>query len=161
MDTPNSAEAIRTPSVVGALPALQTGEIAAAIRALLAGETIKDAGDRRHIEEALAFVNAPTQDLSDIERHASSVGEVCGGYFMQGAEPPPEVDALNKHCQMLLCWHYLSDAEAQLAQVPRDPAKIAYSVGFAMDIATTVSKQYHDDSLLKEARALQEKVEQR
>ena len=160
MNTPQPPENIRTPSQVDALPAPQTGEIARAVQVLLEHGTIVDAADRRIIAGSLEFLNAPTQNLPDIERHASAIGEVMCGYDMQGAVPPSEVDALNRHLQTLLCQAHMSNARTGLALVPCDPERVRYSARFAVDIATTFSKGYHDDTLLKQALALQEQVEQ-
>lgn len=160
MNTPRLPEEPSTPSAPDALSEPQTGTVTAAIRTLLSDEKIQDAGDRRHIAEALAFMETPTQNLPDIARHASSIGEVMSGYDMQGAEPPPEIDALNGHFQSLLFRAYLRDAEMKLTQEPRNPAGGLHALRFALDIAKTFSKGYHDDTLLHQAHALQQRVGQ-
>lgn len=159
MNTPDPIKEQPALSVAEAVPAPQTGEITAAIQELLAGGTIADE-DKRHIAEALEFMNAPTQSLPDIARHASSIGEVLGGYYMQGAEPPPEVDALNRHFQMLLCQCHMNNAATGLEQVPLNLPEIRHAVQFALDIAKTFAKGYHDDSLLKQTLALMARIEQ-
>ncbi|MDD4287923.1 MAG: hypothetical protein PHO20_04770 [Candidatus Peribacteraceae bacterium] len=160
MDTPRLPEENPKPLTGNAVPEPQTGIVTAAIRTLLADEKIRDEGDRRHIAEALAFMETSTQNLPDVARHASSIGEVMGGYDMQGAEPPPEIDALNRHFQTLLFRAYLGDAEMKLTQAPRDPEGGQHVLRFALDIAKTFFKGYHDDTLLHQALALQQRVGQ-
>jgi len=155
MSTLQPTEDPLVPSKKDALPKPQTGAVVAAIRALLSGETIVDANDRRSIADAVAFLDAPTHNLPDLARHASSIGEL-----MAYGLSDPSVDALNMHLQMLLCVHHIAAAEQGLAQVPPDLEGVRHSVTCALDFSSSYFKDNNDDSFLNQARALQARLEQ-
>jgi hypothetical protein len=154
MNTPDPIKEQPVLSAAEAVPALQTGEATAAIRTLLGKEQIEDPGDRKLMEEALAFLDAPTNNLSDIQRIAEAIGEA-----MAYGQEHPSFDALNRRFQTLLFQYYLDDATTQLTREPRDLAAGQHALTFALDIAKTFSKGYLDDSLLKQALALKTQVE--
>ncbi len=155
MSTPDSPKEIGPLFSSDTLPAPQTGEITAAIRALLGQVPIEDPGDRKLMEEALTFLDAPTNNLSDIQRIAEAIGEA-----MAYGQVHPSFDALNRKFQELLFQYYFGDAVMKLAQEPRDFAGGQHSLTFALDIARTFSKGYGDGTLLDQALALQQKVGQ-
>jgi len=134
-------------------PQPQTAEFSAAIQALLAGESIADESDRKCIADALEFLDSPAKSLEDIKRHAAGIGEL-----MAYGLTDPSVDALNRNLQMLLCQHYIADAEAGLAQASPDLPAVRQSVKCALDFSSSYFKDNKDESFLNQARALQERL---
>ncbi|MEQ1849876.1 MAG: hypothetical protein ABL890_04790 [Candidatus Peribacteraceae bacterium] len=113
--------------------------------------------DKMWIEEAIAFLDAPTELVSDIERHASNIGEVLAGYMQQGEDFPPEIDAL--HCQLssLLYRHYVTSFKTESGKHPCRTEKVKLAYSYALDIAKALSRGYQDDSFLKEVESLHTK----
>src|SRR3989344_4951372 len=71
-----------------------TEKIEGSIQTLLEKEKISPA-DRWRLEAAKRFLAAPTEDILDIASNAENVGEVCGGYYQEGQDPPAEIEELN------------------------------------------------------------------
>ncbi len=140
------------------LPALDAKGVADAVRLLLSEGKITDATDVRLLTGALGFIDAPTEDIDEIGKHASNVGEVQGGYYQQGAEPPAEIDALDRLMQTYLCEYYLRTAKAEFTRTPLDIEKLKHAVSFAMDVAKTFKKRTGDATLLAYAESLQNAI---
>lgn len=155
----DSPEEIPTSLTPNALPEPQKRDVAAAVKALLQHGTIENATDRRLIAEATAFIETPTENLSDIMRYTSNIGEVLSGYMMQGAEAPPEVDALHGHLHALLCQYHIRSVRTELKQAAPDFPRIQDSMRLALGFAKILSKGYRDDSLLQEVQELQRNID--
>lgn len=153
MNTPDPIKEQPDLSADKAVSAPQTGEVTTAIRALLGQGPIEDPGDRKLMEEALTFLDAPTNNLSDIRRLAEAIGEA-----MAYGQEHPSFDALNRKFQTLLFQYYFGDAETKLTQEPRDLEGGRHSLAFALDIAKTFSKGYGVGTLLAQVLALQQGV---
>jgi hypothetical protein len=153
MNTPDPAKEQSALSAAEAVPVPQTGEVTAAIRALLMQSPIEDPNDRALAEEALAFLDSSDQGTSKGEVIASRVGELA-------AYGDPSFEELNRCFQQFLCERYISDATAKLAHVPSDLPVIRHAVQLALDFSSTFAKGYGNGSFLEQARALRVKVEQ-
>lgn len=159
MKTPDSADKVPTQSTSDTTPKPETETVAGAVRALLQHGTIEDATDRRLVAEATAFIEAPTGNLSDIVKHLSNIGEVLGGYMMQGADAPPQVDAMHAHLLGLQCQYHIAAVKAELKQASPDLSKIQRSLFLASEPAKNLSKGYKDDTLLKELQLMEQGID--
>lgn len=135
-----------------------TERIEHSIQTLLEGEKISPA-DRWRLEAAKRFLAAPTEDIIDIAYNAENVGEVCGGYYQEGQDPPAEIEELNKHFQRLLCEHHLHNAMRELNAVPQNSERIRKLVLIAFNFGDGFAKGFKDDIYRKQAVELQRKSE--
>lgn len=138
----------------------QPTEIISATRALVFNiDSVESDIDKRIIAAAIAFLDAPTEDLSDIRKHAEAVGEVMSGYFMNGSEPPQEIDELNGRLQILLCMYYVNLAKRLIAEKSDDLEAVQFAMRFALDIARTYIKGYPNNAVFQEAIGMQLRIE--
>jgi len=153
MTTPNSPEKDLVQPEIVSVSKPNTREVTAALRALLQREPLSDATDESLIAEAMAFVEVPTDDYAAIKKHGENIGIVLSGYLQQGMESPPEIDALHKYYQILLCRNRMDFVRAELQQGAPDQEAIRSQVRMARMYAKAV-KEYGDGTLLEEVEEL-------
>ncbi len=126
----------------------RTRDILAAAAVLLERGDIEDEAYRKTVVKAAAFIENPTENLPDIMIHTVDIGQVLGGYEMQGAEFPPEIDAMSGHLHALQFINRIRFIEEKLAQGSTDSPEFTRAMALALDWATTISKAYHDNTFL-------------
>ncbi len=136
----------------------QTRGILDAAVALLEGGTVEDEVDREKIEKAAAFIENPTENLSDIMGHTTFIGHVMFGYMTQGEEYPPEIDALNGYLIALQCINRISFIEGEFAQGSPDSSKIQEAIALGSPWAKRLSKWYDDDAFLNTFNELRDRL---
>lgn len=87
--------------------------VLADVATLLKSEPV-DEVDRSTINAAIEFIENPTEKLEDIQLHTTRIGEVCGGYEMQGNDTPPAIDALHAHFLSLQCLNRIDFVEHEM-----------------------------------------------
>jgi len=133
----------------------QTRSVSGRIATLLEQGAIQDETDRQLVVEAVAFIENPTENLSEIMNHTTNIGIVEGGYDMQGAETPPEIIAMHGYLFALQCINQINFIENELEQSSPDSAKIKQALALALDWATILSRGYKDHTLLSAVNELQ------
>ncbi|MFA5828912.1 MAG: hypothetical protein WC843_00230 [Candidatus Gracilibacteria bacterium] len=137
----------------------RTGKILNDISALLKHDTVKDETDRKMIVEAVAFIENPTENLADIKNHTTNIGHVLGGFEQQGADLPPEIDAMHHYLLALQCTNLINFVEKELEQSSPALAKIQQAMVPALDWAKIISNGYKDGTLLKAVKKLQGRLD--
>ncbi len=137
----------------------RTGKILNDISALLKHDTVKDATDRKMVMAAVAFIENPTEDLADIKNHTTNIGQVLGGFEQQGADLPPEIDAMHHYLLALQCVNQINFVEKELEQKSPDLAKIQQAMVPALDWAKIISNGYKDGTLLSAVKKLQGRLD--
>ncbi len=128
------------------------------IAALLESGAIEDETDRSLVVAAVAFVENPTENLTDIMNHTTNIGLVLGGYEMQGVDVPPAIDAMHSYLFALQCINRIDFVEEELKKSPQASPEIQQAMVFALDWATILSKGYKDDTYLTAIRGLQARL---
>lgn len=111
--------------------------------------------DKTTIEAAVAFIENPSENLAEIQKHTIRIGEVAAGYMMQGENAPAEIDDLEAYLFSLQCMNRIKFIEEEMSRaVIINPSEITEAITLALDWATTLSKGYNDSSMLDEVQAL-------
>jgi len=167
MNTPDSSDIHHSNISEDLLPKLhsQTRGVLDGVEALLANG-IEDANDRTIVSAAMAFIEHPTEHLPDIILHTGNIGMVLVGYDMQGADIPPEIDAMNAYLLTLQCinrikfiegWHDKSTTSSpDTQQIPRQT--IDLTMEFALSEAAVLSRQYKDNTLNDALNELKDRI---
>lgn len=132
----------------------------------MAGGSIEDATDRALLDAAMAFIENPTEHLPDIITHTQNIGMVLAGFDMQGAEIPPEIDALNAYLVAFQCINRIKYIEGLCDKSTNSPPDIQRStretinlaMEFALSEAAILSRQYKDNSLNDALKELQDRI---
>lgn len=159
MHSPDSENPIKLNPAQSLLLELQskTGTVLRDIAASLERGTVQDETDRGFIEGAVAFIENPTENLSDIMVHTTHIGEVLGGYDLQGTHPPPEIDAMHAYLLALQCINQMNFVEQELEQGTPDFSAIHSAMVRAYDWATILAKGYKDVTFLNAVNSLFER----
>lgn len=120
--------------------------------------TIEDEVDRKKVAEAAVFIESPTENLSDIMSHTTPIGQVLGGYAMQGVEPPSEIDAMHGYLVALQCINRINFIEEELAQGSPDISGVQQAMINVSDCARTLSKGYNDNTFLDALNELRDRL---
>jgi hypothetical protein len=160
MSTPDSSN-----QEIPALPTVDTGVAplepnADAVKVVLAYGNIEDPVDRKLVIEAATFLASPTGALPDIVSHATNMGEVIGGYMMQGKDVPLEVDALHGQLLTLLCQHHIDAVKRELSQASPDLLKAEHSMRLALDAGKVLAKGYNDAIWIAEIETSRLQIDQ-
>lgn len=153
-DSPDSTQPHLAQSLLITLQS-KTGTILEEIAALLEGGTIRDETDRRTVAEAAAFIENPTENLSDIMKHTTHIGQLLGDYMVQGIDAPGEIDAMHAYLLSLQCINRINFVEAELEKGSADSSEINQAMVLALDWATILSRGYSDTTLLNAVNELQ------
>lgn len=153
-DSQDHTQAHLTQDLLFALQS-KTGTVLSAAEALLESGVIEDPADRQFVVDAVSFIRNPTENYSDIRNHAINIGNVAGGYEMQGADIPAAVDAMHAYLLTLQCINRMDFVEKELAGGSPDFTKIKEAMIWAEDPATHLSRGYKDDTLLTAVNELQ------
>lgn len=129
-----------------------------AVSALFRFETVEDATDRQLAVDAQAFIDAPTDNLADIDRHLLNIGDVETAFMMAGEDAPPEFDALHIELLKLFCQHHINAARAELARTEPDATTLDLAMRMALDSAKNLAKGYQVSSYLEEVQQLERRV---
>ncbi|MFC1656009.1 hypothetical protein ACFL3C_04010 [Patescibacteria group bacterium] len=121
---------------------LQKEKILSDIAILLEEGGIEDDVDQKIVREAIALIENPSENLEDIMPHTTNVAQVLAGYMMQGAEEPPEIDAMHGYLLALQCINRVKFAEEEFAQESPDVAAINKAYSRGVDWAKTLDKGY-------------------
>ncbi|MFC1810563.1 hypothetical protein ACFLZH_03625 [Patescibacteria group bacterium] len=124
----------------------QKGKILNDVAALFERSGIEDEVDQKIVREAIAFIENPTENLSDIMSHTTIIAQVLAGYMMQGADEPPEIDAIHAYLLALQCINRVKFVEEGFAQESPDFPEINKAANRGKDWAETLSKGYNDDA---------------
>lgn len=141
-----------------ALPKPHTQEFTDAMTKLL-GHSITDRSDRVRLAAASLFLQSPTDNVSEIQRHAESVGYVLGGYFQQNKEPPPEIYIIDRLLLELLCRYRIRAVTRELKPRSSDSPKLREALRMAIADTRILRTAYKDDTLLKEVEVLQQRID--
>ena len=133
----------------------QTSRIISAMRTLLANGTIEDEVDRILIEEAVTFIEKPTEDYLDIQGHTTNIGQVLGGYEMQGVDLPQEIDEIHRYLLGLQCVNRIKCIEEELEKDSPDASKMQNAMVQLLDLITILTRGYKDDTLLNAIEQLE------
>ena len=110
---------------------------------------IEDEADKKVLEEAMSFIENPTDKLSEIMEHASRVGMVNSGYEMQGMDVPAEIDNMHHYILALQGLNRLNYIEEELEKgAPSDAQNIQEAMAWAASAADNLSRGYKDNTLL-------------
>lgn len=121
--------------------------------------TIEDEVDRNRVMKAGVFIENPTENLSDIRSNTTSIAHVVAGYMMQGAECPPEIDAMHGYLMALQCINLMKFIEEALVQGAFDQLVIQDAMIRGKGNAKNLSKAYNDDTFLNAFDELQDKLD--
>jgi hypothetical protein len=128
------------------------------IAALIDRGGIEDESDRGIVDGAIAFIKNPTEELSIIMSKTTILGQVLGGYLMQGADIPPEIDAIHGYFLGLQCISKIKLIEVELLKGDPDSVKIQGAMARGLDWAKTLSKGYNDNTFLDAFNELQDNI---
>ncbi len=134
---------------------IDTGSVTGKIQHLLTDEILTDPVDRKIIEEALLFLQSPTESIEEIKRHTSDVGSVVAGYMIRGEEPPAEIDAIYGQLITMNCQFHIDLVKAEKAAAEPDDSTIQKCMLVALNLAREIAKEYGNASCLAEVERLQ------
>lgn len=138
---------------------IQKATVLTGVKRLIESGTIEDETDRNLVQEAATFIENPSENYEEIKQHRTRVGDVLVGYEMQGAELPPEIDALHAYLTSLQCINLITSVEQKLREgAPANSPEIKNAMTWALDCALGLSKGYKDDTLLKVVQELQSRL---
>ncbi|NIA02312.1 MAG: hypothetical protein GWP15_02930 [Nitrospirae bacterium] len=119
----------------------QRNKILGDIATLLERGDIEDKIDRELVVKAVAFIENPTEDLSDITSHTTIIGQALT--TMQ--EAPSEIVAMYSYFFALQCINRINFVEEKLSQeTPADSPEIRKAMSRGLDWATTLSIGHND-----------------
>lgn len=155
MSTPDSQDDAQTPLAPELLLRLQfrARKILNDVGSELSA--IQDEIDRQFIIAAFRFIENPTEDLAEIMNHTTHIGEVIGGYDMQGMAPPPAIDAMHAYLFTLQCINRMNFVEVKLSQGSPISQEIQHAMAQALDWATLLARGYKDETMLSAVNELQ------
>lgn len=136
---------------------LQTGTVLSEIAALIESGPI-DETDREPINEAVAFIENPTEDLLDIMKHTYSIGLVVSGYMMQGADVPPAIDAMNGYLLAFQCINRMSFVEREVREGDPNSSEVKDYISIALSEAITLSREYKGGNILSAVNELRSRL---
>ena len=137
----------------------QTSKVLNDAIALLENGGVEDPIDQKIVLDAIELIKNPPEDLEEIKTHGTNIGAVVAGYYEQGNEPPPAIDAIHKYFWSLECINRLNFVEEKLEQGSEIMEEIELAMAIALKCATTLADGYKDDSLLKAVNELRAIVE--
>lgn len=136
----------------------QTRKVLGDIAALFERGTITDETDRKFIMEAFGFIENPTENLSDAIGHTTHIGEVFGGYEMQGADPPPAIDAMHGYLWALQCIGRIKFIETALDQGSAGSSEVQHAMVMALQDAGMLLSAYKDGTFLGAVNELKSRL---
>ncbi len=125
----------------------EIGEILESVRLLLTDGTIEDADDRKTIEEALAFLENPTEDFEEIKRHLKDIGMVLAYNYREIKDQPPALNDINRRLFTLASQQCINLIEAELKNKASESQRLQELLMTALNF-TGVLVKYYDDSVL-------------
>lgn len=160
MNTPDSADYSQPRLAQDLMLGLKskTRNVLGDVATLLQSGGVEDETDRGIVESAAAFLENPTEDLSEIMGHTTNIGAVLGGYEMQGADVPAAIDAMHAHFLALQCVNRMNFVEEELEKGSAGSAELQRIMAMALDWATILSRGYKDGTFLAAVNELQERL---
>lgn len=136
----------------------RTKNILGAVAALLERGAVEDEVDRKILKRIIAFIENPTEDLSDIMGHTTSVGQVLSGYEMQGAQSPPEIDAMHGYLVALQCINRINFIEEELVQGSPDSSEVQQAMRRGLGWARVLLNADSDGAFFDAFNELQDRL---
>lgn len=135
-----------------------TDSVPAALQTIFDLNTIPDVTDRHIVEQALLYIQNPTE-LSELSRHRSDISTVCTGYDMSGEDVPTAIDNLHRDLIEAECRMHIAAAETELSAETPNVATIETHVLRALDNARVLSKGFGRPALLANVQTVQARIE--
>lgn len=117
-----------------------------------------DPTDLNTINDAVEIASTPEMSLEDSKRQSQRILEVASGYYMQGEEPPAEIDAFCGYLIATECVTRMNLVEAELARGDLDSQEIQTQMPLLVSLAITLAKAYKGEAILEKAMELKKKV---
>lgn len=136
---------------------IQKGAVLSGIAVLLETASL-DETDRRTISEARMFIETPAENLADIMVQTNHIGEVVGGYEMNGEEAPLAIDSLHAYLLSLQCINRINFIEREIESGVSDSPEVSAAMVSALDVARILSRGYKDETLLIAVREIEERL---
>jgi hypothetical protein len=115
--------------------------------------------DKKIVGAALEFMQNPSESLEDIMKQSRDVSEVLCGFQLQGADTPPEVDAVYNYLMTLQGANRICFIEAKLEEgLDVDSPEIQQVLTTTMGWATVIARDCKDDTLMKALQQLKEEM---
>ena len=143
-DSPDYNQPRFTPAIISKLNS-QARNVLGSLWALLGRNGINDETDRKLVIEAMAVVENPSENLSDIMKHTTLIAQVMAGYMMQGEEAPQEIDALNGYLLALQCVNRMKFIEDEIEKGNTNSPEIKQAMVRAIEWARILSVDYYVD----------------
>lgn len=119
-----------------------------------------DPTDLSTINTAVEIASKPDITLEDSKKQSQRILEVASGYYMQGEEPPAEIDAFCGYLIATECVTRMNLVEAELARGDLNSQEIETHMPLLISLAITLSKSYGGEAVLEKAMELKNKVSQ-
>lgn len=161
MNIPGSADYSHEHLAQDLMPELESRKqkVLRDVATLLQSGGVEDETDRGIVEAAAAFLEKPTENLSEIMSHTSNIGAVFGGYEMMGMDIPPALDAMYACLLALQCINRINFVEGEIEKGSAlISPEIQDAMAMALDRATAFSRAYKDGALLAAVNQLQERL---
>ena len=146
-----------TPELIIKLNSQKTN-VLGSLSALLERNGINDEIDKKLVVEAMAFVENPSEDISVIMKQTTLIGQVLGGYMMQGEEAPAEIDALHGYLLAVQCVNRMKFMEDEIEKGNPFSHEVNEAKDRVFEWAEILSKGYNDPSCLNAIIELQEQT---
>lgn len=117
-----------------------------------------DPTDLNTINAAVEIASTPEMSLEDSKKQSQRMLEVASGYYMQGEEPPAEIDAFCGYLIATECVTRMNLVEAELARGDLDSQEIQTHMPLLVSLAITLAKAYKGEAILEKAMELKKKV---
>jgi hypothetical protein len=137
----------------------EIGETVAAVRLLLAGDTIEDEADTKIIEGALAFLENPTEDPEDTRGHLDGIGMLLAINYGEIADQPPELSDVNRRLYILISQQRIKLIETELENGMPDKEKVDALYTAAFNCTGVLVKYYNYEVLRNRVDELHGQIE--
>ncbi len=117
-----------------------------------------DPTDLNTINDAVEIASTPEMSLEDSKRQSQRILEVASGYYMQGEEPPAEIDAFCGYLIATECVTRMNLVEAELARGDLNSEEVQTHMPLLVSLAITLAKAYKGEAILEKAMELKKKV---
>jgi|GEM_PF-2410714 len=118
----------------------------------------EESKEKQIVRAVAGFLEKPTNNLEDIIKNTTLIGQVCGDYDQMGMDIPPDIDAMHARLLALICTNRMSFVEQEIKKGSHDTPEIKYAMKMADDRATILSRGYKDDTMLNAVNELQKRL---
>ena len=159
MDIPETPDKKRLAEEPGKPAPLETDEDITAVRLLLTGSTIEDIDNKRIINNAVEFLENPTEKPEETLPHLLGIGMILAMNYGEIEDQPPVLNEINHRLFILISEQHIKIIESELKKEKIDTEKIDASIKSALNFTGVLVKSYSESVLRNRVIELQEQLE--